>query len=307
MHRTPSGQAFVRLHWSADEHITPEKIKQLRAGYTSEAYYRREMEIEADALSGQRVYPEFDPATHVVPEEEVPKKGCLYMSIDPHPRTPHALLWVLIDKWSDWYVYREIWPSIAYPTDGKWQRLRDDDQDNVFDTRDYAKWIAVLEGNDIDWENKDTDWEYGTYKYDGGEKIVSRFMDQAAKGFVARKGSKELSHWDYYKNCGIICRAPFKGHEAGEAAIHKLLNPNRRHEFKGEWPRLHIAESCRELIAEFPKHRYKTRRTISEEADLKQEARTVRTHMLDNLRYIATANSVGYIPGLESSRYDINQ
>ena len=121
MHRTPSGQAFVRLHYTADEALTPEKVKVLHDSYTSEAFFQREMEIQADALSGVRVYPEFSPELHVIPDEDVPKHGCIYFSIDPHPRTPHAMLWVLIDRWSDWYVYREMWPSIAYPVDGRWR------------------------------------------------------------------------------------------------------------------------------------------------------------------------------------------
>jgi hypothetical protein len=306
MHRTPSGQAFIHLLYTADEGLTPEKVDRLRKSYTSEAFWRREMLIQADALSGVRVYPEFNPEVHVIPDEDVPKRGCIYMSIDPHPRTPHAMLWVLIDRWSDWYVYREMWPSIAYPIDGRWRRLRDDDQDNVFDTRDYATWIALFEGNSIKWSNQETDREYGRYEEKpGGERIAGRFMDQAAKGFTAKKiGKRELSYWDVYRDTGIVCRAPVKSHEVGETAIHSLLLP-RKHEFQGEWPRLHIAASCKELIAEFPRHRYKRRRTISEDADLKQEARTVRTHMLDNLRYIATDRGAGYYSSQESTRFEI--
>jgi hypothetical protein len=306
MFRTPGGQPFVWLRYEADETMTPERVKTLRAKYSSEAYWRREMLIQADALAGTRVYPDFDPGMHVIRDEDVPKRGCIYFSIDPHPRTPHAMLWVLIDRWSDWYVYREMWPSIAYPTDRRWRRIREDDQDNIFDVRDYATWIAELEGNKIRWVNEETDEEYGVYdETRGGEKICDRFMDQAAKGFIAKKdGSKEVSYWDFYKNCDIVCRPAVKSHESGENAIHALLRP-RKHEFKGQWPRLHIAASCRELIAEFPNHRYRKRKTISEEADLKQQAREVRTHQLDNLRYIATSNAA-FIPSMECGRYEIH-
>jgi hypothetical protein len=190
--------------------------------------------------------------------------------------------------------------------DGRWRRLRDTDADNVFTVTDYATSIATLEGNKIKWRHAETDYERGEYvQKNGGERIAGRYMDQAAKGFVAQRiGKRELTYWDYYKFSGIRCKESVKSHEAGENAIHELLKP-RRHEFKGDWPRLHIAASNRELIAEFPQHRYKTRRTISEEADLKQDARTVRTHSLDNLRYLATAKGVRYDPSMESERYEI--
>jgi len=306
MHRTPEGHAFIRLHYTADETLTPGIIRRFRKGYTTQAHWEREMEINANALDGQRVYPEFDPALHVIRDEDVPGRGCIYFSIDPHPRTPHAMMWLLIDRWSDWYIYRELWPSKAYPTDGRVRRLREDEQDHVFGVRDYVTWIAAFEGNEIQWHNAETADEYGDYiEKRGGEIVVSRFMDQAGKGFAARKSEfDELSYWDFYRKCGIVCRGPKKGHEAGENALHELLAP-RKHDLKGTYPRLHIAASCRELIAEFPMHRYKTRKRPSEEDDLKQEARKFRTHMLDNLRYLATSNAE-YIRSLESERYDIN-
>lgn len=305
MRRTPEGHPFVWLHYTADETLDEQRVKELRAKYSSQAYWDREMEIRADALSGQRVYPDFDPAVHVILDADVPKRGCVYMSIDPHPRTPHAMLWVLIDRWSDWYVFREVWPSIVYPVDGRWRRMKETDEDHIFDVRDYSIWIAKLEGNEIEWRDAETDYEYGVYQEQRkGERIAGRFMDQAAKGFVARRaGTKEHSYWDVYKRYGIVCRGPKKSHDVGENAVHALLRP-RKHEFRGMWPRLHIAASCKELVAEFPLHRYKTRRTISEEADVRQEARELRTHMLDNLRYIATSNAA-FHRSLECERYEI--
>ena len=226
------------------------------------------------------------------------------MSVDPHPRTPHAVLWLLVDRWSDIYAFREIWPSKAYPTDGQWIQLREDDQDNIFETREYCDMIAKLEGNRLEWRGAETDRERAKYVRTGrGETIARRFMDQAGKGFAAVIEGSTETYDVVYRRYGLTFLDPFKAHTLGEDSIREALRP-RRHEFKGMWPRLHIAASCKELIAEFPKHRYKVRRTPSEEADMKQEARTKRTHMLDNLRYLMTSRP-GYRQNRACERFEM--
>jgi hypothetical protein len=288
MRRTQDGVAVVRLHYSANPTCTPEWVAAERKKYTTDAWWNLEMEIEYEALSGQRVYPEFDPAVHVVPDAAVPKKGARYMSIDPHPRTPHAALWILIDAYSDWYIYRELWPSMAYaqPHD-----LRDDTEDYSYTIREYAETMAVLEGNSLDWRNAETDNEYAVYvKAAGGERIVVRLMDQASKGFRASgENQHELSYAERYGLYGIQCSDPYKSHRSGEDAIHSLLKL-RKHETRGLWPRLHVAASCRETILELMRHRFKVTKRVSPERELKQEGVEARCHMIDNLRYLATSN-----------------
>lgn len=303
MRRTPDGYAFPFLHYSADPDLTPEKVKDLRRKYTSQAFWNREMEGDAHSLDGQKVYPEFDPAVHVIPHSQVPKRGCLYMSIDPHPRTPHALLWVLVDRWSDWYVYREIWPSNNYADP---RRAREDDQDNnTITIWEYAETIALLEGNRIEWHRGETDNEYGIYRENrDGERIVIRFMDQAGKAFMATgEGQSPENYAERYARFGIECAGPKKAHEAGEEAIHSLLKP-RGHDLKGTWPRLHLSDRCPELKLEIMKHRYKRRR-ITDEREASQEGIEYRTHLLDNLRYLATSPNVCWAPSLESNRTEL--
>ncbi len=287
MMRTPEGHPFVILHYSADETLTKDKIAVLRAKYSSQAYWDREMEIQADALSGELVYAGFDENVHVVPDSAVPKELCRYCSIDPHPRTPHAVLWIGIDKWNDWWVYREIWPSRVY---GVNKRLRDDDKEHRFTIREYAEIIAYLEGNRLEWESAETQDERAEYiERPGGERVIRRFMDQAGKAFRASGEGQALETYaQRYRKFGLVCADPKKSHNVGEDAIRELLTP-RFHDLKGNWPRLHIAESNRELILEFKTHRYKITKTVSEERDLKEDASDARTHMLDNLRYLATA------------------
>lgn len=297
MRRTKDGIAVVRLHYEALPFATPEWVAFQRRRYTSQAWWDLEMEIKYEALSGQRVYPEFDPTIHVVPDSHVPARGCRYMAIDPHPRTPHAMLWVVIDRFSDWYIYRELWPSVVCGTS---QNLRDDVEDNNFTIREYAETIAVLEGNYLEWKHAETDDEYAIYRRrETGERIVERFMDQAGKGFRA-SGEQQIeeTYARRYDRFSIQCSDPYKSHKSGEDAIHSLLKL-RRHDTRGLWPRLHIAASCKELILELIKYRYRLTARLNPEKELKQEGVESRCHLIDNLRYLATAN-IAYIPSLES-------
>lgn len=287
MRRTKQGWAVARLHYSADETMSGERLEKERARYTSPAWWNKEMEIDYDALSGQRVYPEFDPAIHVIRPERIPRRGCRYFAIDPHPRTPHAMLWVLIDAWNDWYVYREFWPSKAY---GEPVTITDYDVENSYKVKDYAETIALLEGNKIEFRKEHTDRESGKYvRQPNGEHIIRRYMDQAGKAFTA--SGEDDSHESYaarYIRYGIRCDDPYKIHRAGMDAVRNLLSI-RKHEIYGEWPRLHVSSECRELILEFQKYRYKSTK-FHPERELKQEGVEARCHLLDDLRYLAVAN-----------------
>ena len=65
LRRVPEGQpgagmAVLRLHYSADpERWSEEQVRRLRGTYTSDARWRREMEVEYEALEGELLYPEF--------------------------------------------------------------------------------------------------------------------------------------------------------------------------------------------------------------------------------------------------------
>lgn len=286
--RTPSGWPVLHIHYTADPEKRSDAWKAAqRRKYTSDTWWQIEMEMRAHARSGQLVYPEFETTAHVIPDEEIPKRMCRYMSIDPHPRTPHAALWVGIDKWSDWYVYRELWPSKMY---GRAAQMRDDEEDYAFTIREYAETFAHFEGNRINWRHPETDNEYGVYERSRqGERIITRLMDQASKGFKASaEGQPEEFYSSRYARFGISCSDPIKSHASGEDAIRSLLKP-RRHEIRGNWPRLHIAASCIELQLELRRHRYKPTRRQSDDRELKQEGVEARSHLLDNLRYCATA------------------
>ncbi len=296
MRRTKDGIPVIKLHYSALPYATPEWIEEQRKRYTSQAYWDLEMECKYEALSGTLIYGEFDPSVHVVYDKEVPKSGCRYMAIDPHPRTPHAFLWVLIDRFSDWWIYRDLWPSVVY---GDPRNVRDNEEDNQFTIREYCETLAALEGNSLEWHNAEEDSEYAIYRRKpSGERIIDRFMDQAGKGFRASgDGQQEESYSRRYDRFGLQCADPFKGHRSGEDAIHSLLKL-RRHETRGLWPRLHVAESAKEMILELQKLRFRVTKR-SDERELKQDAVELRSHCADLLRYLA-CSQISFIPTLVS-------
>lgn len=299
MRRTKEGIAVVRLHYSADTDLTPERIAKLKSGYPNDAKWNQEMEIDYQARSGTLVYPEFSRAVHVIPDSQIPARGCRYVAIDPHPRTPCAFLWILIDRFDDWYVYRELWPSKQYGEDGK---LRDGDEERKYTIKEYAETVAWLEGNEIEWRHPETNQEYGVYRRKpGAEKIILRYMDQAGKAFAAT-GEAELleSYAKRFARYGIECRDPKKSHETGEDALHELLKPRFHYIRQSDWPRLHIAASCIELQLELESHRYMVTRNLSDEKELKQQAARSRCHLVDCLRYLATARGMHHVASQES-------
>lgn len=284
--RTRQGWAVPRAHYAADPSLTPATVAALRAASPTPARWRQEMEIEPSALDGQLVYPEFSPSIHVVDDEQVPARLTRYMAIDPHPRTPHAMLWVGVDSSSDVWVYRELWPSVAC---GRAQNVRDDERENEYTTREYAEAIAQVEGNELLWHDVGTDTEYATYRdLDGGERIVCRYMDVAGKGFkVSAEGAAYESYATRYAKYAISTADPIRWHSKGEDAIRQLLRA-RPHEIHGQWPRIHFARSCRELIHELKNIKYQQVKPGSE-SELPQASSKVRTHLVDCLRYLATA------------------
>ena len=301
----------IHLHYQADTSLIndPEKLSGLRAKMTP-AKWNQEMEGDAHALSGARVYPSFNRSIHVLPHEEViyadpvrkiPRRGCRYMSIDPHPRTPHAMLWVLIDHWNDWYIYRDLWPSITWGTADK---VSDYTAENEFSVKDYCEYAARVEGNQFHLHNPNRgDEEWGEIiSIPGAERIIDRYMDYAGKGFNAsgEDSAAKESYAKRYERYGIQCSKPNKEHAAGEDAIRTMLEVRYHDALQRQWPVLHISSQCEELIFELENYRYEqTRLHLLDIHDLKQRGVSARSHQIDNLRYLATAG-LRYFPSMES-------
>lgn len=269
---------------------TPRRAAQKRKDIGSEGLWQREMMGNPRAMQGTLVFPEFNRAIHVVDPNQIPRELTCYCAIDPHPRTPHAVMWLGVDRFGDFYVYRELWPSIAY---GVLRRVRDDEQENQYPIWQYAETIARLEGNEIEWryaraglmESK-KNRESGRYvNRPFGEKIVTRLMDQAGKAFRASGEGEEIETYsERYRKFGVYCQDPYKKHEAGFDAIRDAL---KLRPYQGEMkPRLVISRACPETVLEMENFRFASSSKNMEKDDQNQKTAEFRTHFVDLLRYL---------------------
>jgi hypothetical protein len=114
--KTRLGWTVIRIHYSADPDKDPETpvgaawLEHAQQGM-SKARWRKEFEIDYEALGGQLVFPNFEETIHVTkPQFPLePATSTIYLAADPHPRTPHAFLWLAAFKsgelavvWSHW-------------------------------------------------------------------------------------------------------------------------------------------------------------------------------------------------------------
>jgi hypothetical protein len=182
---TSLGFHVVRLHYSSDPDKDPATeagrlwMEQAKAGM-SDAQWRKEYEIDYGALSGQLVFPEFDPAIHVVEEFKLdPSQWTVSMACDPHPRTPHAFLWLAINREGEMIVRFSWWPQ-SY--------VRSDFHATVKHYVDCVKKVEELFG-----------W-----------KVYNRVMDPAGKGMNA---DEERSYFDAYREAGIYFRPAKKNRD----------------------------------------------------------------------------------------------
>jgi len=200
---TSIGFNVMRIHYSADPDKNPATesgrrwLKQAKTGM-SDARWRKEFEIDYGALSGQRVFPEFEPSVHVVHLFQLPPdEWTLYMACDPHPRTPHAFLWLAINREGEMVVPFSWWPEYIV-------------QNNFHATvKDYIEGVREIE-------------EY-LAKSLLAEKIHIRVMDSAGKGMNA---SEEHSYFDAYEAEGLYFDPAKKNRDlSGYDLINAALRP----------------------------------------------------------------------------------
>ena len=174
---------------------------------------------------GGQVYKKFKPHhPYVVPQIDVPPdKGTLLMAIDPHPRTPHAVLWIWVDP-----------DGLYHPLHG--------DKPNLYAVSELfipghipylAGMIRAKEKSFIE-RVHDRCWAdpaaWGKAQKDQDEKSVEELLIE--NGIFPSKGSKDLA--------------------GGILKVTELMDiPEDR-----EFPRLMICESCERLIWEKKNYRW---------------------------------------------------
>lgn len=257
-----AGIPVVRLHYSADPTMTPERLQALRSKYTSEARYNREMEIQYEALEGELLYPEFRRERNLCDPFDVSDRDrwTLYMALDPHPRTAHAMAWEAVNKHGDRVVCGEFWPEFGTPfgaTDGiRWH------------TREYAEWIQFFESDSED-KPEPFLWARGKRLF-----VHRRFMDTFGSAANSDEGE---DYFETYRRLGFeltkkeVARASWsvnlhfdpalKGHDnlakaQDSIARHLMPQQNANGENMGP-PQMRIFSTLHELIDEMENVRFK--------------------------------------------------
>jgi len=97
----------VTIDIRENTYLTEEAIQEFENSLTQEEKEAR-LHGKFMHLSGL-IYKEFVAETHVIDPPTIKKHWSRYMAIDPHERTPTAVLWVAVDEKDNHYVYDELW------------------------------------------------------------------------------------------------------------------------------------------------------------------------------------------------------
>jgi hypothetical protein len=258
---TSLGFQVLRVHYSSDSDKDPATeagrlwMEQAKAGM-SDARWRKEYEIDYGALGGQLVFPEFDPGVHVVEESRLdPSQWTVWMACDPHPRTPHAFLWLCINREGEMVVKFSWWPQ-SY--------VRSDFHATV---SHYAEKVKTVEDF-------------------FGWKVNNRVMDSAGKGMNA---DEERSYFDAYREAGIYFRSAKKNRDmSGFDLITEALRPTSfavGNEKKTK-PRLTAMQGNDEFVWQMGHLRFAEWRGNVTDKDAPEKAQEKRRHLVDCLAYI---------------------
>lgn len=107
--RNHNGATILQLHYSADPEKTDEWAEQAAKKYPGGidgSLWQQEMEIEAEARYGRKVFQEFSVSSHVVRDFAIEEDAPRWRGIDPGYHDPLACLWFALVG-DTVFVYRE--------------------------------------------------------------------------------------------------------------------------------------------------------------------------------------------------------
>lgn len=192
------------------------------------------------------VYKEFDPDIHIVDPFAISPHWTRYMAVDPHERTPTAIIWVAVDEKENHWIYDELW-------------LADMDVEQI------AFAIHAQEGKL------------------GGSGVV-RLIDPHADKDNALVGGfnfrRELMRH------GVFCQRGNSDPLLGKSRIHQALTPRYSSVLKRNVPTLRVFSTCRQTIFEFQHYVWDEYRRNKEDFEAKNEVKKKNDHFMDALRYI---------------------
>jgi hypothetical protein len=180
----------------------------------------------------------------------------VWLACDPHPRTPHAFVWVGVNRGGELKVGWSYWPH------GTETRLT---------VKDYAEVLKSVDSSTL------------------GLTPRRKLMDVAAKGMNA---SEERSYFDAYRDAGVHFVAAKKNRDfTGYELINEALRPTSYmvggQEIKR--PRLTIIRRCGdndELVYQLKSLRYREWKGTVTDKDAPEEPQDKRRHLIDCLSYI---------------------
>lgn len=226
-------------------HLDEGAIKEFESKLTEEEKSAR-LHGKFLHLSGL-VYKEFEPDIHIVEPFQIPKNWTRYMAIDPHERTPTAVLWLAVDEKENHWIYDELWLS-------------------DMDVEQISLAIHAQEG--------DT----------SGQRPVIRLIDphsdkdnQLVGGFNFRK--ELMRH-------GVFCQKGNSDTLLGKSKIRQALTPRYSFMLKRNIPTLRVFRTCTQTIWEFQHYSWDEYRRNKEEYNPKEEVKKKFDHFMDALRYI---------------------
>ena len=237
----------------------PDDYINVLESYTGDLYDRY-VRASFNVFEGQ-IFPDFNPAIHVIEPFEIPKSWIKVRGFDHGERNPTAVNWGAVSPSGNLYIYREY----SVP--------------NEF--VDYhAKKVAEVSNNLEDlicpyaeeYEKNVFDPSIRSSRGQSGQKIDVEWKEEMAKyedNFSVTYGNNNRS--------------------AGFARIHKYLrvDPERIHPLtkkKGS-PKVFIFSTCPVLGEEFEQYKWKKLSTSSEDDPI-EEPRKKNDHVLDAFRYL---------------------
>jgi len=169
------------------------------------------------------IYKRFGYEKHVIPAFKIPKHWGRYMSIDPHPQTPVAVLWIAIDEHGTMYIYDEMFiDNLTIPEVASHIRRKECEQFGI---------------------------QIENYKYIDGN--FRRLIDPNAK-FIDKLRGQTASIQAQFRSVGVHCIEANNKFEHAYYKISELLTPKSTYgEVQNLTPRLFVFNHCKETIHEF--------------------------------------------------------
>jgi hypothetical protein len=258
-----AGIQVIRLHYSADPLMTPDRVADLKSAYPDVTMWDREMEIDPHARGGQKWFPEFDESIHFVNvsmDSWSPDIWTTWLMCDPHPRRAHAFVWLMVNKYGDFLVPWSWWPEAV-------NKEREQKRLGRLGCQDYVDRLRLVENARL------------------FPKSYIDLMDPAGANFDAEE---DVNYFEKYRKAGIIFRPAKKNREY--AGYDKISEALRLTDCEGvKRPRLRIVRGNGDndiLVSQIKGLRFKELKGVAaQEKDAPGDPREKERHLVDCLSY----------------------